>query len=456
MKGLAGLARTKTVYICDSCGYETPKWLGKCPGCAAWNSFVSVAAEPPAKLGADQGEPPKALNEPMEELPRSSTGFLEFDRVLGGGLVPGSVVLLGGEPGVGKSTLLLQAAAAFASMRGPVFYVSGEESFQQLRLRAKRLGVLSDAVQAVNETDVLRVISYAERLQPGLVILDSIQTMVHPEIPGFPGGVSQVRECTTALVKWAKAQQVPCLIVGHITKTGGLAGPKVLEHLVDTVLYFEGDPYSTHRLLRAVKNRYGATHELALFEMGDKGLIEVASPSTAFLAERHPGQSGTVVTAAMEGNMPLLVEVQALAAPAGYASPRRLVNGLDQSRVGMVLAVLEKRAGLVLSNQDVFVSAIGGVRLEEPAVDLSVALAVASSLLDKALPQDLVAFGEVGLTGEVRRVANGRQRVHEALRLGFRRAVLPRSLVKELQDQAEGMELIGVRTIGETMAKVWG
>jgi DNA repair protein RadA/Sms len=448
------LARVKSIYICEECGFEARKWAGRCPGCEAWNTMTEAE---PVEIAPGPGpmEQPRSLDEPFSENPRFTTGLAEFDRVLGGGVVPGSLVLIGGEPGVGKSTLLLQMAASFARLHGTVLYVSGEESFRQLRLRAGRLGVQVSEVKAVNETNILNVIAQAQELQPKLLILDSIQTMSHPERPGFPGGVSQVRDCTAVLLNWAKNRHVPCLMVGHITKSGGLAGPKVMEHMVDVVLYFEGDHYYSQRLLRAAKNRFGATHEMALFNMGDHGLTEVANPSGAFLAERHPGRSGTVVTAAMEGSMPLLVEVQALVAPAGYASSRRLVTGLDPGRVGMILAVLERRGGMFLSDQDVYASAIGGVRLNEPAVDLGIALAVASSLRDEPLTQDLVAFGEVGLTGEIRRVSSGQRRLEEAAHMGFRRAILPKSLSQELKQAFAGMNLVGVNTIAEALSEVW-
>lgn len=401
------------------------------------------------------GEAPRALSEPSMETPRLSSGFSEFDRVLGGGMVPGSVVLLGGEPGIGKSTLLLQLAASFAGPHGPVLYVSGEESFHQIQLRASRLGIKNPNLMALNETDVMSILQRAELLQPRLLIVDSIQTMVMAGRPGYQGGVTQVRECAGALAQWAKANQTPCFLVGHITKAGGLAGPKLLEHMVDVVLYFEGDHYYSHRLMRAAKNRYGATHEMALFNMEDGGLSQITNPSAAFLAERHPGSSGTVVTATLEGSLPLMVEIQALVAPAGYASSRRLVTGLDSSRIGMILAVLERRGGLFLSDQDVYASAIGGVRLGEPAVDLAMALAVASSFRDKPVPQNLIAFGEVGLTGEIRRVGGGRRRLEEAARLGFTTAVVPRSVERELGSEIDGMMLIGAGVIGEALAAVW-
>ncbi|HEX2954639.1 MAG TPA: DNA repair protein RadA [Bacillota bacterium] len=449
------MARPKTVFICNQCGFESPRWVGRCPGCEAWNTFAEAENLPVAALVTASHETPRPLDEPVGETPRFETGFSELDRVLGGGLVPGSVILLSGEPGVGKSTLLMQLAANFGQRHGGVLYVSGEESFHQLRLRATRLDTLIPQVQAVTETSIPAVIHQADHLSPGLLIVDSIQTMALPERPGFPGSVGQVRDCTASLLQWAKSTQTPCLIVGHITKTGGLAGPKVMEHMVDVVLYFEGDRHSNNRLLRAGKNRFGATNELALFQMGDRGLSEVTNPSAAFLAERHPGHSGTVVTVALEGSMPILVEIQALVAPAGYSSSRRLVTGLDAARVGMVVAVLERRAGLFLGDQDVYAAAIGGVNLDEPAVDLGVALAIASGFRDKALPQDMVVFGEVGLTGEIRRVNGGQQRLAEAARLGFHRALVPCSVQRDLNGQMEGIELIGVGSIGEAIVRAW-
>lgn len=450
------LARSKTIFVCEQCGFEAPRWVGRCPGCDAWNSMSETESQPSPAVVPHSHESPRPLDEPVAESPRGQTGLSELDRVLGGGLVPGSVILLSGEPGVGKSTLLMQLAATFGLRHGNVLYVSGEESFHQLRLRAARLNTSVPQVKAMTETLIPTILHHAEQLKPELLIVDSIQTMSLPERPGFAGSVGQVRDCTASLVQWAKSSQTPCLIVGHITKTGGLAGPKVMEHMVDVVLYFEGDRHYSHRLLRAAKNRFGATNEMALFQMGDQGLAEVANPSAAFLAERHPGHSGTVVTVALEGSMPLLVEIQALAAPAGYATSRRLVTGLDTARIGMVVAVLERRAGLFLGDQDVYAAAIGGVSLDEPAVDLGAALAIASSLRDKALPQDLVVFGEIGLTGEVRRVSGGLRRLEEAKRLGFSKALIPRSLQRELEGQIDGMELMGAGNIGEAIAKAWG
>lgn len=417
---------------------------------------MEIGIESPSSVAMTIGEPPRALDEPSMETFRLCSGFSEFDRVLGGGIVPGSIVLLGGEPGIGKSTFLLQLAASFAAAHGPVLYVSGEESFHQIQLRAGRLGIKEPNIKALNETDVMDVLQHSEAVQPRLLIVDSIQTMVMPGRPGYQGGVTQVRECAGALAQWAKATQTPCVLVGHITKAGGLAGPKLLEHMVDVVLYFEGDHYYSHRLMRAAKNRYGATHEMALFNMEDAGLSQITNPSAAFLAERHPGSSGTVVTATLEGSLPLMVEIQALVAPAGYASARRLVTGLDSSRIHMILAVLERRGGLLFNDQDVYASAIGGVRLGEPAVDLGISIAVASGLRDQPVPQNLIAFGEVGLTGEIRRVGGGQRRLEEAVRLGFTTALVPRSVERELGSGIDGITLIGVGTIGEALAAVWG
>ena len=441
-------------YSCQECGYESIGWLGRCPGCNAWNSLVEEVEIPQVqnKSTATRGAYPLPIAHiPAEDGKRLTTGLAEFDRVLGGGLVPGSLLLLGGDPGVGKSTLLLQYAADFSRRHGGVLYVSGEESPPQVRLRADRLGALADRLYVLGETDLEAVIEQAGRCKPSVMIVDSIQTMRNAYLASAPGSVGQVRTCAGAFLQLAKETGISIFLVGHITKTGALAGPRVLEHMVDTVLYLEGERSYPYRLLRAAKNRFGSTDELAMFGMEETGLVEVANPSAVFLADRAVGQPGTIVLPGLEGSKALLLEVQALVAGSAYGTPRRLVTGLDYNRVLLVLAVLERRLGLVLGTQDVYLSLAGGLKLTEPAADLAVALAVASSLREQTISGQTVAFGEVGLAGEVRPVRAGGRRLSEAARLGFTHAVVPSG---DWRSAPAGLEVTAVRTVGEALALI--
>ncbi|MCS6951009.1 MAG: DNA repair protein RadA, partial [bacterium] len=439
---------------------ESPKWMGRCPECGTWDSLVEEVVAPAPKRPRTV-EPAAATSGPLVRLqevsaeasPRFSTGVGELDRVLGGGIVPGSVVLLGGDPGVGKSTLLTQVAD-FLSHEYRVLYVSGEESAQQMRLRAQRLGATGANLYVLAETRLEAILAHAHSLQPALLIVDSIQTTQTDQLESAPGTIAQVRACGVALQRLAKEEGVAVFLVGHVTKEGALAGPKALEHLVDTVLTFEGDPHLNYRILRATKNRFGSTDEVALFEMREGGLVAVQNPSEWLLSERATHSPGSVVTAVMEGTRPLLVEVQALVTHSYLSQPRRQVTGLDYSRVSIVLAVLEKRAGLRLSDKDVFVNVAGGIYVREPAADLAVALAVVSSLKDRPLPPDLLVFGELGLAGEVRCVVHTEQRVREAQRLGFSRVMLPRRDARMLKARGVDVRLEGVHAIRDAIGVV--
>jgi DNA repair protein RadA/Sms len=453
--------RPATRFVCGQCGYETPKWMGKCPECGEWNTLVEEvpASVPPVGSGKRPAFAAIPLSAPerVSEVQsfsdrRLATQMGEFDRVLGGGIVPGSLILIGGDPGIGKSTLLTQVAGQLAQSDGPVLYVSGEESAHQIRLRADRLGVGAGDFFLASETDILAVESQAEKMKPRLLVVDSIQTVHHPQIESAPATVSQVRGCTAALLRIAKTSHLPVFIVGHVTKEGAIAGPRVVEHMVDAVLYFEGDRSQTYRILRAVKNRFGSTNELGLFEMAEKGLIEVPNPSEYLLSERNADASGTVVTPAMEGSRPLLVEVQALSVPSYTPAPRRVATGLDYNRLALLLAVLEKRLGMRLAQQDIFANVAGGVRLYEPSGDLAVALAVASTLQDLSVPPDLVVMGEVGLSGELRAVGQAERRLMEAARLGFRRAIVPARNLGRIA-RIPDMQVEGTDTLQKAIGK---
>ena len=423
------MVKIQTRYVCQACGYESPKWLGRCPDCNEWASLVEEAApvEKPAKQTATYGPltPPTSITQVTASgAPRTTSGIAEFDRVLGGGVVAGSLVLVGGDPGIGKSTILTQVANNLSLSSGKVLYVSGEESVEQIKLRSNRLGIASADFFVASETNIEAIERYIDGAQPAFVFIDSIQTMYDAQLASAPGTVSQVRGCTNTLARIAKTSGTPVFIVGHVTKEGTLAGPRVLEHMVDTVLYFEGDRHQSYRILRAVKNRFGSTDEIGIFEMREQGLAEVANPSEALLAERPSHGAGSVVTATIEGTRPILVEIQALVAPSYFASPRRMCTGVDYNRMLMTLAVLEKRVGLALGNKDVYVNVAGGVRIIEPAADLAIALAVASSLMDCQAQIESIALGEVGLAGEVRGVSQADKRLREAARLGFDRALM--------------------------------
>lgn len=471
------MAKTQTKYVCQQCGYVSPKWLGKCPDCDQWNTFVEeVTARVPAGARRDVAavyNPPKPISEiVIGAHSRRATGIGELDRVLGGGIVPGSVVLIGGDPGIGKSTLLTQVADKLSDgargRRGEgailgkglgenpggvqseisrsTLYISGEESAEQIKLRADRLGVTTDRLYLVSETNIEQVEACINSLKPGAVIIDSIQTMYDPSIESAPATVSQVRACTGILIRIAKGTHTPIFIVGHVTKEGAIAGPRVLEHMVDTVLYFEGDRHQSYRILRSVKNRFGSTDELGIFEMREEGLIEVSNPSEILLSERPLHGPGSVVASTVEGTRPLLVEVQALVAPSYFSAPRRMVTGVDYNRTMLILAVLEKRVGLSLANQDVYVNVAGGVKIIEPAVDLAIAVAVASSLKDTPVDLNTVIIGEVGLAGEVRSVNQIDKRVKEASRLGFERAIVPKNNTSRL-DKSGGIQVVGAESV---------
>jgi DNA repair protein RadA/Sms len=449
------MAKAKTVFICQECGQESPRWLGKCPGCGGWNTMVEEMVAPAPALrpgispGLSTGEKPVPIaSVEAEDSPRFPTGSGELDRVLGGGIVPGSFVLVGGDPGIGKSTILLQLAAQVAESHGTVLYVSGEESARQIRLRADRLTTLSPRLFVLSETNMDLIEQQAMQMQPALLVVDSIQTVFKPDLPSAPGSVTQVRECAAQLLRLAKGKGTAVFIVGHVTKEGSLAGPRVLEHIVDTVLYFEGERHASFRVLRAVKNRFGSTNEIGLFEMRDAGLVEVPNASELFLSERPLDVAGSVVVPSMEGTRPLLVEVQALVSASTFVSPRRTADGIDQNRVQLLIAVLEKRVGLLLGNHDAYVKVAGGVRIAEPAVDLGLAVALASSFRDQPPDPRTVVIGEVGLAGEVRAVSRVDQRIREAEKMGFRRAVLPNANLKGLSIKSS-LELVGVETVME-------
>ena len=446
--------KIKTVYTCQKCGYQSAKWLGKCPDCTGWNTLIeeAVVKNEPSRAGLSSAGVPTLFSEitgAAEE--RTGTGISEFDRVLGGGLVAGSMVLIGGAPGIGKSTLVLQALDRLSERPGGALYVSGEESARQIRLRGDRLSVKAEKLMLLAETSLEIIIPTIERLKPGVVVVDSIQTVYTDGLESAPGSVSQVRECAGKLMTLAKGSGIPIFIVGHVTKDGTLAGPRVLEHMVDTVLYFEGDSGHPFRILRAIKNRFGSTNEIGVFEMRAEGLVEVTNPSELFLNERPEGVSGSLVVAAMEGTRPLLVELQALVTGTSFAVPRRTTIGVDPNRLALLVAVLEKKVGLHLSGQDIFLNVAGGVRISEPAADLGMILAVASSHLDKVIDPRTVVLGEVGLAGEVRRITHPELRVREAAKLGFTRCVIPAGNPRKID--IPGMELVEVKSVEEALEK---
>jgi len=457
------VAKAKTSFVCNECGYESARWLGKCPGCGAWNTLVEIVAQPalapsgkPMKRPGGTGAPTYRLSEIGDEAEeRRSCGILELDRVLGGGVVEGSVTLVGGDPGVGKSTLLLQVCGLLAEAGSRVLYATGEESSRQIKLRARRLGVSAGSLWVLAENAMDELEARFLELQPDFMVVDSIQTVYRPELSAAPGSVSQVRECASLLIRMAKTTGCAVFLVGHVTKEGAIAGPRVLEHMVDAVLYFEGDRQHAWRILRAVKNRYGSVNELGLFEMRDQGMAAVENPSELLLSGRARGASGSVVACGMEGTRPMLVDVQALVSRTPFGMPRRTADGLDASRLALLLAVLEKRVGLRLFDQDVYINVAGGMTLTEPSADLPLCLAVASSLRDRLLPQDAVVFGEVGLAGEVRAVPHAERRLVECARLGFTSCVLPRDNLRGLK-APEGIALHGVDTLGQAVRTLLG
>ncbi|MCL2580816.1 MAG: DNA repair protein RadA [Oscillospiraceae bacterium] len=450
-------AKVQTIYICDECGLETPRWQGKCPGCGNWNTLVENQRQekPKAGIGATKSLLPATKLSRLNELDagleiRRDTGLGEMNRVLGGGAVDGSVCLLSGDPGIGKSTLLLQMCKTLCKNQ-TVLYIAGEESPRQIKLRAERLGLEGERLIIAPETDIEQVIACVEQTSPDLVIVDSIQTINCAGVSSSAGSVSQVRECTGFLIRMAKEREIPVFVVGHVNKDGGIAGPKVLEHMVDVVLYFEGERHSSYRILRAVKNRYGSTNEIGVFEMTDGGLSDVENPSLTLLSGRPKNVSGTCVACVMEGTRPILAEVQALVGKTGFGTPRRMSTGFDLNRAALLIAVLEKRGGFFFGNLDAYLNIVGGLKLEEPGADLPVVLALLSNLLDKPVPENLAAFGEVGLAGEVRAAAGARQRVSECVRLGFHKLVLPKASLNTAGEQPNDVELIPLTNISDAM-----
>lgn len=454
------MAKARTVYVCTECGYESPKWNGKCAGCGAWNSLEestpapTVKSAPGARAAVDLSDRILELSQvDMESEVRYRTGMGELDRVLGGGLVKGELVLLGGEPGIGKSTLLLQICQ-YLGQNHSVLYVSGEESARQIKLRAQRLGVDTESLYLLTVNDAEAICDTICSTEPDVVIIDSIQTMSLSQISSSPGSLTQVRECTNLFMHTAKRQEIPIFIVGHVNKDGAIAGPKVMEHIVDAVLYFEGERHLSYRILRAVKNRFGSTNEIGVFEMIDKGLREVENPSQMLLAGRPHGVSGTCVACVMEGSRPILAEVQALATKSGFSSPRRMSTGVDFGRMAIIMAVLEKRLGMFFGTLDVYLNIVGGFRLDEPAGDLPVALALSSCLLDKPIDEKLIAFGEIGLGGEVRSVNHLIQRVREAERMGFETCIVPKQSLQTIDPSQYNMRIIGVSSLKQAVSVI--
>ena len=447
------MAKAKTVFVCSECGNESPKWLGKCPACNSWNTFYEQKIEKYTdtnKIERKINNTPKPLNSYVgQEANRTSTGYLELDRVLGGGLVKGSLILLGGEPGIGKSTLILQLCEKVQG-DGNVLYVSGEESAEQIKLRADRLEVKNNELMFLGETDIDVIKDAIFEMKPKLVIIDSIQTMYSEEITAAAGSVSQVREITAQIMRMCKAQQITTIIIGHVTKEGNIAGPRVLEHMVETVLYLEGERYNTYRILRAVKNRFGSTNEIGMFEMRQEGMCEVTNPSDILITEREDNPSGSCILASVEGTRPILVEIQALTSQTVFGLPKRTANGFDYNRLAVLIAVLEKKAGLSLGNQDVYLNVAGGMKITEPAADLGIIATVASSYKNIPISQTTVVMGEVGLTGEVRRINLIEKRLKEAEKLGFKTCIIPENNKKGLKDEYK-LDIIGVKNIGEML-----
>ena len=450
------MAKAKTIFVCSECGYESPKWLGKCPACNCWNTFYEQKVEKYSeenKIEKKINNTPKPLNTFVgQEENRTSTGYVELDRVLGGGLVKGSLILLGGEPGIGKSTLILQLCQKVHG-EGKVLYVSGEESAEQIKLRADRLNINNEDLLFFGETDIDVVKEAIQNTKPKLVIIDSIQTMYSDEITAAAGSVSQVREITSQIMRICKAEQITTIIIGHVTKEGNIAGPRVLEHMVDTVLYLEGERYNTYRILRAVKNRFGSTNEIGMFEMKQEGMCEVLNPSDILITEREDNPSGSCVVASMEGTRPILVEMQALTSQSVFGIPKRTANGFDYNRLAVLIAVIEKRAGLPIGGQDVYLNIAGGMKLNEPAVDLGIIVTVASAYKNIPIPKDTVVIGEVGLTGEVRRINLIEKRLKEVEKLGFKRCIIPENSKKSIKNEFK-LDIIGVNNIVEALKKL--
>ena len=456
------MAKVKTRYVCQNCGYVSPRYLGRCPNCSEWNTLIeeveqksaAVKATPRVTLTGTTNAPQKIDTIKISQTPRVDTKNGELNRVLGGGVVPGSMVLIGGDPGIGKSTLLLQVSGSLSDQGGKLLYVSGEESANQIKMRAQRLGVSGSEFYLYPETDMGSILQNIEDLKPDYVIIDSVQTMQMPEVTSAVGSVAQIREVTAALMQLAKTNGITIFIVGHVTKGGAIAGPKILEHMVDTVLYFEGDMHRTYRILRAVKNRFGSTNEIGVFEMRDGGLVEVPNPSEIFLEERLSGATGSAVVVSMEGTRPILAEIQALVTPTAFGNAKRTTTGLDHNRVSLIMAVLEKRAGLLLQNQDAYLKAAGGVKLDEPAIDLAIAMSLVSSYRDQQTAPDDCFIGELGLTGEIRRVTRIDQRIAEAAKLGFKRVFIPQNNLNGLEFPTN-IDVVGVKTISEALRHVF-
>ncbi|MDB2858943.1 DNA repair protein RadA [Clostridioides difficile] len=454
------MAKIKTKYVCQSCGYETAKWLGKCPECTKWNTFVEEIDQKSTKkevfiIDKSSSKPVSINSIESKEEERFTTDINELDRVLGGGIVKGSLVLVGGDPGIGKSTLLIQVSSNVANLGKTVLYITGEESESQIKMRAKRLGINSENLYIFAENNLSIIESYLESVNPELIILDSIQTVFSPEISSAPGTVSQIKEGTSKFMKISKKMGISTFIVGHVTKEGSLAGPKLLEHMVDTVLYFEGERYNTYRLVRAVKNRFGSTNELGVFEMRDLGLVELDNPSKILISEKPKDVAGSVIISTVEGTRAMLLELQALVSPTSFGIPKRTSTGVDYNRVGMLLAVLEKRVGLQIQNQDVYINIVGGIKINEPSIDLGIAISVASSFRNIPIDEDIAVTGEVGLTGEVRAVSFIEKRIAECKKLGFKKIVVPRSnydVVKE----TKGIEIWPVDNLRQAINIVLG
>ena len=453
------MPKAKTIFVCSNCGYESAKWLGKCPACNEWNSFYEEKVVNTSSTAGGKSSVSKEKNMPRKlkevqgiETARTSTGIGELDRVLGGGLVKGSLVLVGGEPGIGKSTLILQLCDKVKG-EGKVLYISGEESAEQVKIRADRLNINNDDLMFLGETNIDNIQDTIISVNPKLVIIDSIQTMYSEEITSAAGTVSQVREITARIMRMCKDNGITTIIIGHVTKDGNIAGPRVLEHMVDTVLYIEGERYFSYRILRSVKNRFGSTNEVGMFEMKNEGMVEITNPSSILISERNDNPAGSVIIASMEGTRPLLVELQALTTPSVFGIPKRTANGIDYNRLAVLIAVVEKRAGINLGGQDVYLNVVSGIKLTEPAVDLGIILACTSSYKNISIPQDVVAIGEVGLTGEVRAVNMIEKRIKEAEKLGFKKCIIPESNKKLLKEKYK-LDIIGVRNINDAIKEL--
>ena len=450
----------KTVFACQSCGFQSSKWMGRCPECGQWDALVEETQSPDPFRGVMPGPATSPSNPvPIDAIEyktedRLTTGIREFDRVLGGGLVPGTLVLIGGDPGIGKSTLMLQALHGLTAGNHRVLYISGEESIQQMGMRSKRLATASSDLLVVSEIDLSAILAMVGQVRPHVIVIDSIQTMFSADLTSAPGSVSQVRESAMKLMMMAKKTAIPTFLVGHVTKDGAIAGPRLLEHMVDTVLYFEGDRNHVFRILRAVKNRFGSTNEIGVFEMKEKGLVEVTNPSAVFLSERTVNAPGSVVAASMEGTRPILIELQALAGSTNLGTPRRTILGLDQNRVALLVAVMEKKLGMHLMGHDIFMNVAGGVKVDEPAVDLAIVSAIASSFVDRPVQENSTIMGEVGLTGEVRPIGQVEMRVAEACKMGFTRCLIPESNLRRMS-AARDIELIGVTTVSDAVEQLF-